>query len=163
MAEDVYDKIPLWLLDSFDKFRDDRYDFLFLCRGCQRAFDSKGHVENCKFCGDKVTEIRSVKRKKPFPLNRENRLYRYYCPLCEKNFLTSEKLTVCNSCKTDYMHVYTWDMLRKRDRLYIKLNKALKMVFRPQGRAIRENAKSSEEIAENSHLVHSPQKSLINF
>ncbi len=127
MAMDVFDKLPLWTLDAFDKFRDDRYSFLYLCKNCARTFDSKIYVDACKFCGHNVVELRSIKKKKTFPLNRENRLYRYYCPLCEKNFITSEKLTVCSTCRIDYMHVYTWDSLRKRDRLYIKLSKALKL------------------------------------
>ncbi len=131
MTSDIFDNLPVSSLDNFHKFRESTYNFLYLCKACARTFDSEKSMETCKFCGNPVTELRSVKRNREALKDgfRKNIRYRYYCPTCEKNFVTTEKLALCNTCRTDYLHVYTWDLLRKRDRLYIKLNKALKTVF----------------------------------
>ena len=132
MSYSVHDNFGIEGLHHFMAFRDNRYNFLYICKNCTRSFDSNESTDKCRFCGHQVTEIRSIKRGRGNWKQGFNKkvLYRYFCPTCEKNFTTTEKLAICSECRTDYLHVYTWDMLRKRDKLQIKLNRAIKGIFR---------------------------------
>jgi len=132
---DIFDRLPSGSLDDFHKFREGCYNFLYLCKTCNRSFDSVDKANSCKFCGSGVVELRSTIKGK-------TTRYMYHCPVCDKNFTTTEKLTVCNICRTDYLHVYTWDMLRRREKLYIKIRKAFANIFaarqnQPQLRQMR--------------------------
>lgn len=127
----AHDKWDIEGMKAFDTFRDERFNFLYLCKNCERSFDSIEQREDCKFCGHKVIELKSTKRTTGSLKQglTKKAVYRYFCPTCERNFISTDKLAVCNECRTDYLHVYTWDMLRRRDKLQIKLNKAVKDVF----------------------------------
>ncbi|MBI3190519.1 hypothetical protein HYZ41_02335 [archaeon] len=127
---DISDHLPSSIMENFHEFRESRYNFLYMCRSCSRSFDSRIALDNCKFCNGSIIELRSVKRGKRNVRSLVKKpIYRYYCPTCEKNFMTTESIPMCNVCRTDYLHVYTWDTLRRRDKIYIKLNKSLKNVF----------------------------------
>ncbi|MCX6815569.1 MAG: hypothetical protein NT120_01835 [Candidatus Aenigmarchaeota archaeon] len=122
MASSFADRLPSGSLDDFHRFREGRFNFLYLCKTCNRSFDSLEKEDNCKFCGSDIVELRKTNRGRPTT-------YRHYCPTCERTFTTTEKLTVCNECRTDYLHVYNWNMLGTREKLYIKIRKSLVNVF----------------------------------
>ena len=126
---DIFENVPPSIMLGFNEFRESRYNFLYVCRSCGRWFDSKKAMCNCKFCNGSIIELGSKKTEKKFAGMVKKPMYRYYCPTCEKNLITTENLPMCNMCRTDYLHVYTWDTLRKRDRFLIKLNKSLRNVF----------------------------------
>jgi Zn finger protein HypA/HybF involved in hydrogenase expression len=140
MAVDIFDNLPIWGLDEFENFRNSKYRFLYLCRNCARSFDSDEALNKCKFCGQQVMELRTAKKERESWKSgfKKRTMYKYFCPTCERSFVTNEKMAVCNRCRTDYLHVHTWNMLRRRDKFYIKLNKAMKNVFREkEGKAER--------------------------
>src|SRR3989338_7185078 len=103
MDLDIYDILPVSIMENSHTFRESYFDYLYLCRTCVRSFDSKTELDKCKFCGNAIIELKSVRRgragwKAGF---KNTKIFRYFCPICEKNFISKEKFSVCNGCRTD--------------------------------------------------------------
>lgn len=119
----IFDEAYVSLSENFEAFRERHFNFLYFCKNCKRSFDSASQEEACRFCNGPIMELKSKKTMNKVIY------YRYYCPTCEKNFTTTEKLAVCSGCRTNFLHFYTWNMLSRKDRFYIKLRKAINNVF----------------------------------
>ena len=166
--EDIFSDLPVSVMENYHKFRESHYNFLYLCRSCARSFDSKQAVEVCKFCDNSVIELRSLRRmqsgwRQGF---RKKVMYRYYCPTCEKNFMTTEHMAFCNRCRTDYLHVYTWDKLRNRDKLFIKFNRSFRNVFTNKASKVghqgNDDMTSSTTLTIDTKEIHADESSPYN-
>ena len=103
-----------------------KFNRLITCKDCTRSFDAKeGENKNdakdvslcCKFCGSGNIIIKG------------RHIFKYYCPACEKSYISEEKQTKCKTCSTEYLHMRRISDLSKDDRLEIRKEK-LKQLFK---------------------------------
>lgn len=76
-------------------------------------------MDICKFCSSPLKQL-SAKQKHPL-IN--GGYFRYYCPKCEKNFLSPVKHDECQICGFRIIHFHKWDDMPLKDKLAVKLFK----------------------------------------
>jgi rRNA maturation endonuclease Nob1 len=140
MGKDIFDNLPIVSNDKFNEFRQRRFNFTYYCKNCVRSFDMENSTDRCKFCGQSnILEIRSVLREESRMPGPSRIKFRYFCASCEKNFISYDSLSICSNCRSLFLHVYTWDRLRRRDKLYIKLQKSLRRPFEQKSSVQKKN------------------------
>ncbi len=86
----MLDKLFLGCLDQFEEFRQ-RFDYLYVCENCSRAFDSNEPKKLCKFCGSPVKEV----VHDPINLVTKNKKYIWLCKNCGVK-IAFEKVFTCS-------------------------------------------------------------------
>jgi DNA-directed RNA polymerase subunit RPC12/RpoP len=123
--EQLYDRLPTGTLDAFEKFRNETYNYTYLCRACARSFDSKTEAKVCKFCQGTIVLLRSVDHTSK-GVFRNKPKYRYVCSTCDAEFESVEPISNCHYCRTKWLHVHRWEDLGKTDKFSIKFLGAVK-------------------------------------
>ncbi|MBI4163068.1 MAG: hypothetical protein HY513_05270 [Candidatus Aenigmarchaeota archaeon] len=112
---------------DYEQYRK-KFHHLIICRDCTRSFDAKeekkvfGRTEGapvtlCKFCGSDNIVIKG------------RHVFKYYCPACEKSYISEEQQTKCKVCGMQYLHMRRLNDLSKSDRLEVRKAK-LKQLFK---------------------------------
>lgn len=110
---------------EYEKYRK-KFSFLVICRDCTRSFDSskkEGEETQCKFCASENIIVKG------------RHIFRYYCPACEKSYLSEEERDVCMKCGVHYLHMMSISDMSKSDRLEIqkaKIRKAFQFARKPK-------------------------------
>lgn len=127
MVVHVFDRLPIGEMDNFHEWRENKFPYTFLCTDCKRGFDSLEEVDSCKFCGGPVKTLRSKHTVKSGFTKKT--YYRHCCASCDETFTAFKETDTCPNCKSKFLHIYTWDTLGRRERLYIKTQRAIKNIF----------------------------------
>ncbi len=117
---------------DYEQYRK-KFNRLIICRDCTRSFDTKedekvfGRTEGasvilCKFCGSDNIIIKG------------RHIFKYYCPACEKSYISEEKQTKCKVCQTEYLHMRRISDLSKSDRLEVRKARLKKLFKNLKGR-----------------------------
>ncbi|GEM_PF-2712786 len=107
---------------EYEQYRK-KFNRLIICRDCTRSFDAKedGRIGSesvtlCKFCNSNNIIIKG------------RHIFKYYCPTCEKSYISEEKQTKCKNCNTEYLHMRRITDLSKDDRLEVRKEKIRQML-----------------------------------
>ena len=103
---------------DYDKYRK-KFSYLIICKDCQRSFDVKKDKSEDTRCRSCASENVIIKGKS---------IFRYYCPSCEKHFISEEEHDVCKKCGTHYLHMMRIKDLTDSDRFEIQKAKLKQML-----------------------------------
>ncbi|HLD85615.1 MAG TPA: hypothetical protein VI968_03600 [archaeon] len=126
---------------DYEKYRK-KFSFLVICKDCTRSFDSnkkEGEETHCKFCASENIIVKG------------RNIFRYYCPACEKSYLSEEERDVCVKCGVHYLHMMRISDMSKSDRLEIqkaKIRKAFEFTKKPKNSARLSMAERIRNFAE---------------
>lgn len=116
MPNITMDKLPVGTLDDLDTFRNERFNYLYICKNCTRSFDTVSEVMQCKYCNSTDIQVISSKKQAKSAVS-----YKYHCPACMKDFVARSKIKNCGYCGSQHIHVYQQESIPQRDELRSRL------------------------------------------
>jgi len=154
MPNITMDKLPAGTLDDLDRFRNERFNYLYVCKNCARSFGTVSEVMQCKYCDSDNVQIISSKK------GTKTATHRYYCPACKKDFVARSKIKNCGYCGSRHIHLY--HMPAQRDELRSRLWQTFGKIFKTE-KTNRENEINQQDKQENKKQFKMPEIKMPKF